>query len=98
MGLEDLKEQVKMDLPTENGRGKVEDEVVVALAEVMDTYAYIQSPGIWENEFQPATEPGEGTRVWRFSLVLKTERLHDSGCTLIGFDIGISCIGISPFR
>jgi hypothetical protein len=42
----------------EASRGKVEDEVVVALAEVMELYA---QGGGWEKEFQPVTEQGEGT-------------------------------------
>jgi hypothetical protein len=63
MGLEDLRVAEKLEV---GGRGGVEEEVVVALAEVMDTYAYSYgygrpSHGVeeWEEEFQPMKE-GEG--------------------------------------
>lgn len=62
-GIEDLKigrsekDQVKLDIGS--ARSGVEDETVVAVAEVMDTYASsLQSSGTgveeWEREFQPA--------------------------------------------
>jgi hypothetical protein len=40
-------------------RKVAEDEIVVALAEIMDIFN-AQSPGGWEKEFQPETETGEG--------------------------------------
>ena len=54
---------VRFDIP--GSRGFVEDEDIVALAEVMDTYAFSFASGAsahgveeWEKEFQPA---GQGT-------------------------------------
>jgi hypothetical protein len=44
----------------EAGRGRVENEVVVALAEVMELFESAQDGGDWEKEFQPVTERGEG--------------------------------------
>lgn len=69
LGVEDLrlgeKGEKKEGVDVGAARSGVEDETVVALAEVMDTYAYsfipsLSSNGIeeWEKEFQPA---GQGT-------------------------------------
>lgn len=52
-----------------SGRGAVEDEVVVAFAEVMEMYEPLQKGSGWEKEFQPATEQGEG--AYSFSLAWK---------------------------
>ena len=57
LGLGDLQVQGKVQSGT--GRDHVEDEVVVALAEVMEMY----EPGggaDWETAFQPAVERGQG--------------------------------------
>jgi hypothetical protein len=60
LGLDDLERMGKLKTGSgEAGRGWVEDEVVVALAEVMELYESAQGGG-WEKEFQPATEEGEG--------------------------------------
>ena len=60
LGLGDLERVGKLKMRNkEAGRGKVEDEVVVALAEVLELYESVQDAG-WEKEFQPVTEEGEG--------------------------------------
>ena len=67
LGIEDLrignKGEKEQEIDVGNAKTGVENETVVALAEVMDTYAY--APGTvpsgveeWEKEFQPA---GQGT-------------------------------------
>ena len=59
LGLGDLEGVGKLKMGSgEAGRGRVEDEVVVALAEVMESYS-VQGGG-WEKEFQPVTEQGGG--------------------------------------
>jgi hypothetical protein len=42
-------------------RGRVEDEVVVSLAEILDKYAYMQSTAAWEREFRASSDGQEGT-------------------------------------
>ena len=63
LGIEDLRVgergEKEQGIDVGNARTGVENETVVALAEVMDTYAYAAgtvSPGVeeWEKEFQPA--------------------------------------------
>ena len=71
LGIEDVKvggsDMIGIDLG--NARFSVEDEIVVAVAEVMDAYAYgfgsSSSNDIeeWEKEFQPA---GQGKSVFSF--------------------------------
>jgi hypothetical protein len=57
LGLQDLKGKVVL------GDGGVwsraADEVVVALAEVMDSHAHAQVPGAWENEFYSVKMDGK---------------------------------------
>jgi hypothetical protein len=55
-GLDDVSPKVRLE--NEGWRRSVEDEAVVALAEIMDIY--VQTEGGWEKEFQPETEKGEG--------------------------------------
>jgi hypothetical protein len=60
LGVEDLRigEKDKEEgIDVGNARSRVEDETIIALAEVMDTYASAAGTD-WEKEFQPA---GEGT-------------------------------------
>ncbi|CAA7269122.1 unnamed protein product [Cyclocybe aegerita] len=79
LGVEDLKISQKgekregADVGT--ARAGVEDETVVALAEVMDTYAYSlgsSSNGVeeWEREFQPA-----GQDILSLALILASQSL-----------------------
>lgn len=51
-----------LDASVQSGglKGQIEDEIIVAIAEVGDAYS---SRG-WEKEFQPATEHGEGTVLY----------------------------------
>jgi hypothetical protein len=71
-----------------NYSASVEDEIVVALAEVMDNYAYVHSPGSWENEFQPVIVSGEGVYLYPFSGLFHNQDVI-SGCALVGFGISI---------
>ena len=62
-GLGDLEGVGKLKAGSgEAGRGRVEDEVVVALAEVMELYEAAHGGG-WEKEFQPVTGQSDGMRV-----------------------------------
>lgn len=56
LGLEDLQVAERLQV----GRGSVESEIVVALAEVMDTYSFEDGSSRWETEFQA---PGQGKLV-----------------------------------
>jgi hypothetical protein len=49
----------QVEITNDGWRKVAEDEIVVALAEIMDIFN-AQSPGGWEKEFQPETEKGEG--------------------------------------
>jgi hypothetical protein len=101
MGLEDLKVAEKLNV---GGRGRVEEEVVMALAEVMDTYTYpygharpssvVQD---WEQEFQPQKE-GESEFP---ALVLRVLGLCAPSCrryAISGFDRGLTIPPIGIFR
>ena len=81
LGVEDLKVEKKgtgsMDVGPE--RFGVEDETVVALAEVMDTYAHSfnsisPTTGVeeWEREFQPA---GQGRRLSTSRMIKRCSQL-----------------------
>lgn len=61
IGIEDLKVSGKADL-IGKGRGKVENEVLISLAEIMETFEPRRDGG-WEKEFWPAIEEGQGTLV-----------------------------------
>jgi hypothetical protein len=80
LGVEDLKAGEKSEkqegIDVGTARFAVEDENVVALAEVMDTYAYGFTSGTslngveeWEKEFQPA---GQGMHLLRASRLQET--------------------------
>jgi hypothetical protein len=59
-GFDDLERVGKLKMGQgEAGKGWVEDEVLVALTEVMELY----EPGGWEKEFQPATDDVESMRA-----------------------------------
>ncbi|KAF8969004.1 hypothetical protein BDZ97DRAFT_1797362 [Flammula alnicola] len=81
LGVEDLKLGEKSEkregIDVGCARSEVEDETVVALAEVMDTYAYgfgsgASSIGVeeWEKEFQPA-----GQDILSLALILASQSL-----------------------
>ena len=56
-GLDDLERAGKLKIGwADAGKGWVEDEVLVALMEVME----LCEPGGWEKEFQPVTDDAEG--------------------------------------
>ena len=59
LGIDDLK--ARLHLGEQTVKGHLEDEVVLALAEVMDTFGNQQSAGTWENEFRPVPPNGEGS-------------------------------------
>jgi hypothetical protein len=58
LGLSDLKENLGADPGSGSVRAKVEDELIVALTEIMELYA-APKDSAWEKEFQPGTEHGE---------------------------------------
>ncbi|TFY64171.1 hypothetical protein EVG20_g6041 [Dentipellis fragilis] len=58
LGLEDLKERLGAQQGSGGARARSEDEVVVAVAEVMDVYGGPKDSA-WEKEFQPETENGQ---------------------------------------
>lgn len=75
LGVEDLKVEKGIDLG--NTRSAVEDEIVVAVAEVIDAYAYgfrsASSNGVeeWEKEFQPA-----GQDILSLALIFASQSLQ----------------------
>jgi hypothetical protein len=64
LGLDDLKEHG--EFTRRDIRKNLEGELVVALAEIVDTYGQAASSEAWENEFQPRDASREGLR-WRAS-------------------------------
>ena len=87
LGVEDLKVGgTEKRIHLGNARSAVEDEIVVAVAEAMDTYAYdfgsSSSNGIeeWEKEFQPA---GQGKSVLLESPILLIPSLDILSLALI---------------
>lgn len=60
LALEDLRHQLGAETSHSRVRRRAEEEVVIAVAEVMDElYATLPTDG-WEKEFHPHTERGEG--------------------------------------
>lgn len=67
LGLDDLKEKSGADPGSGGVRAKTEDELIVALTEIMELYG-APKDSAWEKEFQPQTEHGEcRLRVFTFS-------------------------------
>lgn len=68
LGLED----VEHELHARDGRTRrsVEEEVVLALAEVIDTYSYVRYPADWAKDFKSESEDGEGPLSSRRSSIL----------------------------
>ena len=58
LGLEDLEGQ--LHLGSGGVRGVVEDETVLALAEVLDAYSYVPYSTDWAKDFKSESEDGEG--------------------------------------
>lgn len=58
LGLGDLKEQLGADPGSGSVRAKTEEELIVALTEIMELYGAPKDCA-WEKEFQPETEHGE---------------------------------------
>lgn len=58
LGLGDLKEKLGADPGSGSVRAKTEDELIVALTEIMELYG-APKDSAWEKEFQPDTEHGE---------------------------------------
>jgi hypothetical protein len=58
LGLGDLKEKLGADPGSGSVRAKTEDELIVALTEIMEIYG-APKDSAWEKEFQPETEHGE---------------------------------------
>lgn len=60
LALDDLGRELTNDPGHSRVRRRAEEEVVIAVAEVMDVYASLPGDG-WEQEFHPDTERGEGS-------------------------------------
>ncbi|KAH9989689.1 hypothetical protein BJV74DRAFT_922453 [Russula compacta] len=58
LGLVDLKKKLGTDPGSGGVRAKTEDELIIALTEIMELYG-APKDSAWEKEFQPATEHGE---------------------------------------
>ncbi|KAH9980191.1 hypothetical protein BGW80DRAFT_1163428 [Lactifluus volemus] len=58
LGLKDLKEKWAVDPGAGSVRSKTEDELIIALTEIMELYG-APKDSAWEKEFQPETEHGE---------------------------------------
>jgi len=58
LGLDDLIKKLGADLGSASVRAKTEDELIVALSEIMELYG-APKDSAWEKEFQPETEQGE---------------------------------------
>ncbi|KZT73966.1 hypothetical protein DAEQUDRAFT_363943 [Daedalea quercina L-15889] len=80
LGFEDLEGELHLG----NGgvRGLVEDETVLALAEVLDTYSYVPYSTDWAKDFKSESEDGEEPLALslllasRFGPLLSTRRLE----------------------
>ncbi|KAF9814972.1 hypothetical protein IEO21_04822 [Rhodonia placenta] len=73
LGLED----VEHELHARDGRTRrsVEEEVVLALAEVIDTYSYVRYPADWAKDFKSESEDGE--EPLSLSLLLSSRGAHE---------------------
>lgn len=58
LGLVDLKKQLGTDPGSGGVRARTEDELIIALTEIMELYG-APKHSAWEKEFQPVTEHGE---------------------------------------
>jgi hypothetical protein len=58
LGLDDLKNKWGADPGSGSVRAKTEDELIIALTEIMEIYG-APKDSAWEKEFQPETEHGE---------------------------------------
>jgi hypothetical protein len=58
LGLDDLKNKLGADPGSGSVRAKTEDELIIALTEIMELYG-APKDSAWEKEFQPETEHGE---------------------------------------
>lgn len=58
LALDDLKEKLGADPGRGSVRAKTEDELIIALTEIMELYG-APKDSAWEKEFQPVTEHGE---------------------------------------
>jgi hypothetical protein len=72
LGLQDLKGELGSGDGHRSARGRTEDEVIIALAEVMDVYGG-RKDDAWEKEFHPETEHGEGTSTIPLLRILSKE-------------------------
>jgi len=87
LGLDDLKEKLGADSRSGSVRAKTEDELIVALTEIMELYG-APKDSAWEKEFQPETEHGEcKLHVLTFHRV--PELTEASGCPFSLF--GVCC-------
>jgi len=80
LGLEDL--EGELHLGNGGERGLVEEEIVLALAEVLDTYSYVPYSTDWAKDFKSESEDGEEPLALslllasRFAPLISTARLE----------------------
>ncbi|KAH9936123.1 uncharacterized protein B0H18DRAFT_1100836 [Fomitopsis serialis] len=80
LGLEDL--EGELHLGNGGERGMVEEEIVLALAEVLDTYSYVPYSTEWAKDFKSESEDGEEPLALslllasRFVPLISTARLE----------------------
>jgi hypothetical protein len=82
LGLKDLKEKLGTDPGGGSVRAKTEDELIIALTEIMELYG-APKDSAWEDEFQPETEHGECELPVLF--ILHPHQPTASGCALSHF-------------
>ena len=80
LGLDDLVKKLGADLGSGSVRAKAEDELIVALSEIMELYG-APKDSAWEKEFQPETEQGECESLMLPSIA-RSQLTWVSGCTL----------------
>ena len=73
LGLDDLKDKLSADTESGSVRAKTEDELIVALTEIMELYG-APKDSAWEKEFQSETEHGERELRCSHSSPFSTDR------------------------
>ena len=81
LGLDDLIKKLSADLGSGSVRAKVEDELIVALSEIVELYG-APKDSAWEKEFQPETEQGECECGSCFLPLHALQLTRFSGCPL----------------
>ncbi|KAJ8463554.1 hypothetical protein ONZ45_g17536 [Pleurotus djamor] len=78
LGMEDLRvatmkdDDAAVSFEGSRAKGDIEDDIVVALAESMDRYSYLQNDAGWEREFRKMVDPIEADAI-SLSLVIMAQ-------------------------